>query len=128
MPKFTMTRQFLVPHYQHVIIEAASVEEACLVALGLHPTVEEPAWEYDRSGAADMVREDFDNARPTEIERIVAGEWRQRGEGGPELGDPNPYAPRPDEPQPTEVEIPTDQQIVRLQHQLERAAKAVDAT
>lgn len=95
--KFTITRQFLVPHYQHVIIEAASVEEACQIAAGVHPTIEEPDWDY-QSGAASVVREDWDSVRDTEIERVVAGEWLHHGE-------PNPYG-EPSGLEPTVLPIP----------------------
>jgi hypothetical protein len=98
--KYTITRQFLVPHYQHIIVEAVSVEEACQIALGEHPTIEVD-WCYCEGVAAE-VKEDFDNSRETEIERIVAGEWRDRA------GDPNPYSDpsRPELGEPTLLPIP----------------------
>jgi hypothetical protein len=29
MPKFVMDRQYLVPMYQHIVVEAENLEEAC---------------------------------------------------------------------------------------------------
>jgi hypothetical protein len=29
MPKFVIERQYLVPMYQHIVVEAESLEEAC---------------------------------------------------------------------------------------------------
>jgi len=33
MPKFTIERQYLVPMYQHIVVEAENLEEACKKAV-----------------------------------------------------------------------------------------------
>jgi hypothetical protein len=33
MPKFVIERQYLVPMYQHIVVEAANLEEACKKAI-----------------------------------------------------------------------------------------------
>ena len=30
MPKFVIERQYLVPMYQHIVVEAESLEKACI--------------------------------------------------------------------------------------------------
>lgn len=66
MPKYTIERQYLMPVYQHVVVEAASPREACEIALGIHPTVPEPEWTNDQY--------DVECSYPTEITRMVEGE------------------------------------------------------
>lgn len=80
MPTWTIERQYLVPIYQTVVIEAASIEEACQIALGKHATIHEPDWgahDMPRPGGGVLycgrVETDHDNARATTITRIVAG-------------------------------------------------------
>jgi hypothetical protein len=34
MPKFVIERQYLVPMYQHIVVEAENLEEACKKAIG----------------------------------------------------------------------------------------------
>jgi hypothetical protein len=65
MPKWTFERQYLVPIYQHLVIDAETLDDACRIALGNHPTIAEPFW--------DGAEEDFDNARPPEVTMIVPG-------------------------------------------------------
>ena len=60
MPRYVIERQYLVPVYEHLLVEAASFEDACRQALD---DIEEP-WE-------DNAETDYDNARPTTIERAV---------------------------------------------------------
>src|SRR5262249_21001480 len=71
---WTLERQYLLPIYQHVVIDAETVEEACHIALGNHPTIAEPLW--------DNTKEDFDNAQPTEITMIVAGAHENPNDAG----------------------------------------------
>jgi hypothetical protein len=33
MPKFVIERQYLVPMYQHIVVEAETLEEACVKAI-----------------------------------------------------------------------------------------------
>jgi hypothetical protein len=61
MPSFTLTRQYLLPVYQHLVIEAQTLEQACEKA------IEHSDWEGSR--------EDYDNARETTIECAAVGEW-----------------------------------------------------
>jgi hypothetical protein len=74
--KYTIERQFLVPHYQHIIVEAASPEEAVQIA------IEDDDWGY-RDGIATEVQECFDGARPTEVTAIVEGEFLTNGHPDP---------------------------------------------
>jgi hypothetical protein len=61
MPVFTITRQYLLPVYQHLVIDASTLEAACEQA------IERKDWE----GA----EHDYDNARPITIEVIAEGDW-----------------------------------------------------
>ncbi len=54
MPKFVIERQYLVPMYQHIIVEAETLEKACAMAVS-----DDIAWD-----AQEM---DCDNARATTI-------------------------------------------------------------
>ncbi len=54
MPKFVIERQDLVPMYQHIIVEAETLEKACAMAVS-----DDIAWD-----AQEM---DCDNARATTI-------------------------------------------------------------
>ena len=57
MPKYVLTRQYLVPVYQHLEIEADTVEDACQKAI-----------DYDHW---DTQETDYDSARDTTIEAIA---------------------------------------------------------
>ena len=52
MPKFVIERQYLVPMYQHIVVEAETLEAACAMAV-----TEDIAW--------DTQEMDSDNARKT---------------------------------------------------------------
>lgn len=67
MPRYVIEKQYLLPVYKHVLVEAESLEVAC------RSTVEEDEWE----GA----KEDYDGARPTTITSAV--------ELPTDLGDPD---------------------------------------
>jgi hypothetical protein len=54
MPKFVIERQYLVPMYQHVVVEADTLEAACDMAV-----TDDIAW--------DTQEMDCDNARATTI-------------------------------------------------------------
>jgi hypothetical protein len=54
MPKFVIERQYLVPMYQHIVVEAESLEEAC--KNGISDDID---W--------DTQQMDSDNARQTTI-------------------------------------------------------------
>jgi hypothetical protein len=54
MPKFVIERQYLVPMYQHIVIEAETLEAACETAVS-----DDIAW--------DTQEMDCDNARATTI-------------------------------------------------------------
>jgi hypothetical protein len=54
MPKFVIERQYLVPMYQHVVVEAENLDEACNKAIS-----DEIDW--------DTQEMDCDNARTTTI-------------------------------------------------------------
>jgi hypothetical protein len=54
MPKFLIERQYLVPMYQHVVVEADTVEAACEMAV-----TDDISW--------DDQEMDCDNARPTTL-------------------------------------------------------------
>ena len=58
MPAITLELTYLLPVYQHVTIQAASVEDACRIAL------EQETWEHARN--------DYDSSGPT----FVNGIWR----------------------------------------------------
>ena len=57
MPKFAIERQYLVPMYQHIVVEAGSLEEACE-----KPISEDINW--------DTQEMDSDSARRTTITNI----------------------------------------------------------
>jgi hypothetical protein len=54
MPKFVIERQYLVPMYQHIVVEAETLEKACETAVS-----DDIAW--------DSQEMDSDNARATTI-------------------------------------------------------------
>ena len=54
MPKFVIERQYLVPMYQHIVVEAETLELACKMAVS-----DDIAW--------DTQEMDSDNARATTI-------------------------------------------------------------
>jgi hypothetical protein len=54
MPKFVIERQYLVPMYQHIVVEAETLEAACAMAV-----TDDIAW--------DTQEMDSDNARKTTI-------------------------------------------------------------
>jgi len=54
MPKFVIERQYLVPMYQHIVVEAETLEKACAMAVS-----DDIAW--------DSQEMDSDNARATTI-------------------------------------------------------------
>lgn len=58
--KFTVEIQYLLPVFQHITVEADSVEAACALA------VQHDNW--------DHAREDYDSARETTVTRIAEGE------------------------------------------------------
>ena len=61
MPRFTLTRQYLLPVYQHLVIEAQTLSQAC-----------EKAIEHSDWGGP---QEDYDNARERPFECAAVGEW-----------------------------------------------------
>jgi hypothetical protein len=73
MPRYIIERQYLLPVYQHLVVEAPDLVAACRAAL------DDDNWE---SGVSrDPPKQDYDSARPTEITRIVelpARLWRNR--------------------------------------------------
>jgi hypothetical protein len=54
MPKFVIERQYLVPMYQHIVVEAETLEAVCAMAVS-----DDIAW--------DSQEMDSDNARATTI-------------------------------------------------------------
>jgi hypothetical protein len=60
MPRYVIERQYLVPVYEHILVEASSFEAACRKAVD---DIEEP-W-------GDNAKTDYESARPTTIERAV---------------------------------------------------------
>jgi hypothetical protein len=60
MPRYIVERQFLVPMYEHIVIEAPSLEQACRQALD----------DYAQSWG-DNAKLDWDSARSTTIEQAV---------------------------------------------------------
>lgn len=60
MPRYIVERQYLVPLYEHILVEARDFETACRRALD---EIDEP-W-------GDSVETDYESARPTMIERAV---------------------------------------------------------
>jgi hypothetical protein len=59
MPKFVIERQYLVPMYQHIVVEAETLEAACAMAV-----TDDIAW--------DTQEMDSDNARKTTITNAKA--------------------------------------------------------
>jgi hypothetical protein len=59
MPKFVVERQYLVPMYQHIVVEAETIEAACELAVS-----DDIAW--------DSQEMDCDNARATTLTAIKA--------------------------------------------------------
>jgi hypothetical protein len=49
MPKFVIERQYLVPMYQHIVVEAESLEEAC--KKGISDDIDWDTQEMDSDGA-----------------------------------------------------------------------------
>jgi hypothetical protein len=60
MPRYVIERQYLVPIYEHVLVEAPTFEAACRKAMD---DTEEP-W-------GDNAKTDYENSRPTTIELAV---------------------------------------------------------
>src|SRR5260221_1166469 len=60
MPRSLIERQFLLPIYEHLLVEAPSLEAAC------REVVDEQAQPW-----GDDAEMDFDNARPTTIAQAV---------------------------------------------------------
>ena len=60
MPRYVIERQYLLPIYEHLLIEAPSYHDACREAVdeAAHP------WGEDS-------KQDFDNARPVTITQAV---------------------------------------------------------
>ena len=54
MPKFVIERQYLIPMYQHVVVEAETLEAACELAVS-----DDISW--------DSQEMDCDNAQPTTL-------------------------------------------------------------
>ena len=50
MPKFVTERQYLVPMYQHIVIEAENLEEAC--KKGISDDIDWDTQEMDRTALA----------------------------------------------------------------------------
>jgi hypothetical protein len=70
MPRYVIEREFLVPVYEHVLVEAANLEDACREALDEHRC----PWGDDSEMA-------YDDARPIVITQVVeqAGDAIDRG-------------------------------------------------
>lgn len=51
MPMFTVERQYLVPVYEHITLEAETAEAACRAAVDedLHPLGDNPKTDYESS-------------------------------------------------------------------------------
>ncbi len=60
MPRYVIEREFLVPVYEHVLVEAANLEDACREALDEHSC----PWGDDSEMA-------YDDARPIVITQVV---------------------------------------------------------
>jgi hypothetical protein len=60
MPRYVIERQYLVPIFEHILVEAPSLEAACREALD----------EYAQPWG-DGAEIDFDNARPTTVTQAV---------------------------------------------------------
>jgi hypothetical protein len=61
MPRYVIERQFLVPIYEHIFVEAPSLEEACRRAID----------DYLEPWGEDGATIDYDNARPTTVAQAV---------------------------------------------------------
>jgi hypothetical protein len=59
MPKFVVERQYLVPMYQHIVVEAETFEAACQLAMS-----DDISW--------DSQEMDCDNARATTLTAVKA--------------------------------------------------------
>jgi hypothetical protein len=76
MPRYVIERQFLVPMFEHIFVEAPSFEEACRRAVD----------DYAEPWGEDGAKADYDNARPTtvaqaaEIPEDLYPELRSRGD------------------------------------------------
>ena len=60
MPRYVIERQFLVPMYEHIFVEAPSLDEACRQALDDYAQ----PW-------GDEAKLDWDSAQPTTIAQAV---------------------------------------------------------
>jgi hypothetical protein len=60
MPRYVIERQYLVPIYEHILVEAPTFEAACRKAMD---DTEEP-W-------GDNAKTDYESSRPTTIELAV---------------------------------------------------------
>ena len=60
MPRYVIERQYLVPVYEHILVEAPDFETACRRALD---EIDQP-W-------GSGIETDYEGARPTTIERAV---------------------------------------------------------
>jgi hypothetical protein len=65
MPKFVIERQYLVPMYQHIVVEAETLEEAC--KKGISDDIDWDTQEMDSDGArattitnAKVIPEEYD--------------------------------------------------------------------
>jgi hypothetical protein len=65
MPKFVIERQYLVPMYQHIVVEAENLEEAC--KKGISDDIDWDTQEMDSDGArattitnAKVIPEEYD--------------------------------------------------------------------
>ena len=61
MPRYVIERQFLVPMYEHIFVEAPSLAEACRRAVD----------DYAEPWGEDGAKIDYDNARSTTIEQAI---------------------------------------------------------
>ena len=61
MPCYVIERQFLVPMYEHIFVEAPSLAEACRRAIDY----------YAEPWGEEGTKIDYDNARSTTIEQAV---------------------------------------------------------
>jgi hypothetical protein len=61
MPRYVIERQYLVPIYEHILVEALDLEAACRAALDEHAH----PWGND-------TKTDYSDARPTTITQAVA--------------------------------------------------------
>jgi hypothetical protein len=69
MPHYIIERQYLVPVYEHVIVEARDFETAC-----------RDAFDEIKLPWGDDTKTDYESSRPTTIERAVeVPNWTQLG-------------------------------------------------